>query len=122
MRLKSRAPDVAPAESNVIEKVLLEFDASFSGTSSNVCSVHSSGTDFDGTSVDPKMSSVRFDCREAVNEPLYAPFTQKEPVYVCCLTSIPQYPSFLKPILPVPLTDATRIDAGKASDKGESRN
>lgn len=44
-------------------------------------------------------------------------------MYFCWLTAMPQYPSFLKPILPVPLLPAeTLSDAGRASERGVSRN
>jgi hypothetical protein len=78
MRLKSSA--LAAAPSNVMEKVLLELGASFSGTSSKVCSVQSSATDLEGTSTDPKTSLVKFDSSDAVKTPSYAPLTQKDPV------------------------------------------
>jgi hypothetical protein len=80
MRLKSSAPAVA---SKVTANVLLELGASFSGTISNSCSVHALSTAFDFTSTEANTSSVRLACNETVKEPLYVPFTQKDPVYFC---------------------------------------
>lgn len=123
MRLKSKYPSSVPAASKVMASVLFELGASLAGTSSNVCSTHSSATALLSTSTEPNTSSVRFDCSAAVKRPSYVPLTQNEPVYFCRLTAMPQYPSFSKPILPVlyPSPLATRIDAGSALDSGVDR-
>lgn len=70
IRLKSNASPWTASTSKVTEKVLLLLGESLSGTISNSCSVHSSSTDLEATSTEPKTSSVRLDCSDAVKEPL----------------------------------------------------
>jgi len=54
-----------------------------------------------------------------VNDALYVPLTQNDPVYFCTLTSMPQYPGFEIPT--TPLETATFKEVGNADDKGVVR-